>query len=342
MAKTILGVDIGHDSLKLALVSGNRVRKVAVAQMPEKLIREGHVVSIETMGELIRQTMKKNGMHCKSAALVIPNENVFIRSVTMPLMTVDQLNYNLPFEFRDYISDELKNYIFDYAVTSKHEAVPEEGAEQTEKDEAGGEVLELMAVAAPKTLIEESRAIMHKAGLKLVKAAPSISAFRSLILEEAKNNTDESKEYCILDMGYSSIRMHMFKGDKQVVTRALEVGMRNIDTVIADAYSVDEHLAHTYLLNNYEDCQHKDYCTNAFGNMTVELMRALNFYRFSNPDSHLEDIWICGGGACIEPLEKAIEENLDMKIHPASELIPGGDKVENDYTVLQAIGIALN
>jgi type IV pilus assembly protein PilM len=76
--------------------------------------------------------------------------------------------------------------------------------------------------------------------------------------------------------------------------------------------------------------------------MTVELMRALNFYRFSNPDSHLEDIWICGGGACIEPLEKAIEENLDMKIHPASELIPGGDKVENDYTVLQAIGIALN
>ena len=207
MAKTILGVDIGHDSLKLALVSGNKVRKVAVAQMPEKLIREGHVVSIETMGDLIRQTMRKNGMHCKSAALVIPNENVYIRSVTMPLMTVDQLNYNLPFEFRDYISDELKNYIFDYAVTSKHEAVPDENAEKENEEQPSGEVMELMAVAAPRTLLDESRAIIHKAGLKLVKAAPSISAFRALILEEAKKNVDPSKEYCILDMGYSSIRI---------------------------------------------------------------------------------------------------------------------------------------
>ena len=338
MAKTILGVDIGHDSLKLALVSGTRVKKVAVAQMPDKLIRDNRVVSIETMGELIRQTMRKNGMHCKSAALVIPNENVFIRSVTMPLMTVDQLNYNLPFEFRDYISDELKNYVFDYAVTSKHEAAADENGET----EPEGEVMELMAVAASKSLLDENRAIMHKAGLKLVKAAPSISAFHNLIQIASKTAAGSGKEYCVLDMGYSSIRMHMFKGNSQVITRALEVGMRNIDSVIAEAYSVDEHLAHTYLLNNYEDCQNKDYCINAYGSMSVELMRALNFYRFSNPDSHLEDVWICGGGACIEPLEKIIEENLDVKVHPASELIPGGASVDKDYTMLQAIGIALS
>ncbi len=338
MAKTILGIDIGHDSLKLALVSGNKVKKVAVAQMPDKTMREGRIVSVETMGELIRQTMRENGIRCKSAALAIPNENVFIRNVTMPLMTVEQLNYNLPFEFRDYISDELKNYIFDYAVTSKHTAAAEEGGE----GEHEGEVMDLMAVAASRTLIEESHAIMRRAGLKLVKAAPSISAFSAVIQEATRNGADPAREYCILDMGHSSIRMHMFKGDVHIVTRALETGLRSIDTVIADAFSVDEHLAHTYLLNNYEDCQNKDYCVNAYGNLTVELIKALNFYRFSNPDSHLEDVWICGGGAFIEPLEKIIEENLDMDVHPASELIPGGTSIEKSLAVLQAIGIALN
>ena len=35
MAKTILGVDIGYDSLKLALVNGKNVRKTAVVPMPK-------------------------------------------------------------------------------------------------------------------------------------------------------------------------------------------------------------------------------------------------------------------------------------------------------------------
>ena len=59
MAKTILGVDIGYDSLKLALVNGKTVRKSAIVPMPKNLIREGRVVSTETMGELIRRTMKE-------------------------------------------------------------------------------------------------------------------------------------------------------------------------------------------------------------------------------------------------------------------------------------------
>jgi hypothetical protein len=32
------------------------------------------------------------------------------------MMTTDQLNFNLPFEFNDYITGEIKDYVFDYAV----------------------------------------------------------------------------------------------------------------------------------------------------------------------------------------------------------------------------------
>ena len=342
MAKAILGVDIGYDSLKLALVKGSQIKKTAVVAMPNNLIREGRVVSTETMGELIRRTMKENGIRCGQAALAFPNETVFIRSVTMPLMSVDQLNYNLPFEFRDYITNELKDYYYDYAVVSTSET-PEEGenAADGEGGESGGPVMELMAVAAPKSLLEESKELLHRAGLKLVKAAPTVCAFQALIREDLKRHEGGEKEYCILDLGNQSIRMYMFRGDRHMVTRVLEIGMNSLDQVISEAYSVDVHLAHTYLLSNYEGCQSKEYCVNAYGNITVELMRALNFYRFSNPDSHLEDIWICGGGACIRPLQDTIAETLDLKIHPASELVPGGAAVEDDYTLLQAIGIAI-
>ena len=81
---------------------------------------------------------------------------------------------------------------------------------------------------------------------------------------------------------------------------------------------------------------------NAYGTISVELIRALNFYRFSNPDSRLDDIWICGGGACIRPLQDSIAENLDLKIHTAEDLIPGRVSVDEDYALLQAIGIAMD
>lgn len=343
MAKSILGIDIGYDSLKLALVSGKQIRKTAVVPMPQNLIREGRIISTETMGELIRRTMKEHGIRCGRAALALPNETVFIRSVTMPLMSVDQLNYNLPFEFRDYITDEMKDYLFDYAVVSNGEEKKEEEEKSAEEEEGenGGQVMELMAVAAPKSLLEESRETMHRAGLKLVKAAPTVCALQALIRANTPKGEESAQEYCILDLGYQAIRMYMFRGDRHMVTRVLELGMNSLDQVISEAYSVDVHLAHTYLLSNYEDCQSKEYCVNAYGTITVELMRALNFYRFSNPDSRLEDIWVCGGGACIRPLQESIAETLDLRIHTAGELIPGSAAIEEDYSLLQAIGIAM-
>ena len=99
--------------------------------------------------------------------------------------------------------------------------------------------------------------------------------------------------------------------------------------MIAEAFSVDVHLAHTYLMNNYENCLEREECLAAYENIAVELMRAMNFYRFSNPDSTLSDLWLCGGGAVIRPLADSIGEMLDMELHPASELVRRSTRSKN-------------
>lgn len=350
-SKPTLGVDIGYDSLKLALVNGRDIRKTAVIPMPQNMIREGRVVSIETMAEMIKQAIKDYGIHCQNAALVLSNETVFVRGITMPLMTIEQLKNNLPFEFRDYITNELKDYIFDYAVIAMNEPEKEEAEEGAEgampednDSDSVGATMELMAVAVQKSLIDDYREMFRKAGLKLAKAAPAVCTYQALIRAIGPSDEDEEegkKEYCILDLGYQAIRMYMFKGDQHMVTRELEVGLSSLDAAISEAYNIDVHLAHTYLISNYENCQNQEYCVNAYGNITVELMRALNFYRFSNPDSHLEDIWICGGGAHIRPLQESIAETMDLRIHDASELAPGLGEDDDPHVLLQAIGITM-
>ena len=370
MAK-ILGIDIGYDTVKLALVSGKQVKKTAIASMPKRLMREGRLASPEAMGELLAQTMKQNGIHCSNAAVAFSNEAVFVRNVTMPLMAADQLELNLPYEFRDYITEEMKSYVFDYAMLSdpaadsknartaaKGEKKPkkekvdaltafeaesassDKPEETTIAEDNAGATMDLLAVAAPVSLLNETRLMLRKAGMKLVKAAPVVTSYVGLIRSMDPSKKPASDEYCFLDLGYQSIRMYMFKGERHIVTRVLETGLSVVDAAIADAYNVDEHLAHTYVVSNFEDCQSKEVCLNAFGNIAVELMRALNFYRFSNPDSTLSDVWLCGGGAYISALTAAIESGLEgMTVHSAEELLPGGRLLSDSNALVQAIGV---
>ena len=65
MANTVLGIDIGYDSMKLALVKNGVLKKSAVVPMPENMVRAGRIVSPETMGELIRKTMKERRWSCR-------------------------------------------------------------------------------------------------------------------------------------------------------------------------------------------------------------------------------------------------------------------------------------
>ena len=354
MAKSCLGIDIGKDQMKLVLMKGENIVKTASVQMPEGLLKDGRIVSVETTGELIRKTMKENKIRCKEAAVVVSSGICFLRNVTMPEMTAEQLVYNLPYEFRDYITDELKKYVFDYSWGSgeempkgkklkkaskkkKKEEKPEEEENQKRNE------MELLAAAAPLEVMEDLRLMTRKAGLKLTFAAPEVSACENLLHYKLRNEQDKDKEYGILDLGSTSSRLFIFKGDRHQVTRVIERGMEQVEELLADNFHIDIHLAHTWLLANHEDCIHSEVCQDAFSQISVELMRALNFYQFSNPESRLEDIYICGGGASIATMRQSLEENLDVKIHEAGELLErmNGSGDEASSLWMLAAGTAL-
>ncbi len=342
MAKKILGIDVGYDSVNLALCKNGELRAAVTEPMPKGLMQDGNITSMQAMADLLRDAIRRNHLHVSRAAIVLPSEQTFVRAVTMPRMTVEQLSYNLPYEFTDYIEGEAKNYVFDYAMLSDRVENQGKNASDGEPDEKSARnAMELMAVAAPKALLEEAREFTGKAGLKLVKAAPVECAHIALI-RDAQRHGLTTKELCILDLGYRAIRMYMYKGDRHMVTRVLEIGLQRLDEMIAEALGVDVHLAHTYFISNYQDCQNQDYAVNAYNNIAVELMRALNFYRFSNPDSELNDVWLCGGGVATERLCTALAETLDMKVHMAGELMRSRREIPDYQKFLTAAGVTMD
>ena len=330
MTNTCLGIDIGKTQLKLVLMKGEKILKYATVQMPEGLYKDGQIVSIESMGEILRNAMKEHKLHAREAAVILPSRACYLKNTTMPEMTREQMMYNIPYEFRDFITDELKDYAFDYVEYGKNEQ--------------GTDVL---AIAASIKVISDMRLAVRKAGLRLKTVSHEVLACEALLYRYLRDNTQFStdKEYAVLDLGSNTSRLMIFKGYHHQVTRTVDMGMDRAEEYIADAYNIDIHLAHTWLLANHEDCVHSEACKEAFSRISIEIMRALNFYRFSNPDSNIEEIMVCGSNEATEAVKVSLRENIEAEIVDAKCMLDGlmgagQDTISSVY--LQAAGIALN
>ena len=117
MGKQRIAFDIGESSVKMIHVSGKEIRNAAVAELPDNMVENGRILSPDAMADFIRENMKAGNLPKAEAAVILPASLMFVRSVTVPLMTAQQLEFNLPYEFKDYLREEKSKYLFDYAVS---------------------------------------------------------------------------------------------------------------------------------------------------------------------------------------------------------------------------------
>lgn len=333
MPKPCLGIDIGASALKLALCAGGQVRRAVSAEMPDNLMRDGRLVSPEATAHLIGETLKKEKLSARRCALVLPAAAVFTRVIAVPAMTRENLALNLPYEFRDFISQEKDKYFYDYAVLDREDG--EDGLPRQ---------FELMAAATLKETVAGYADMCRRAGLKLVTAVPEEAAYMNLLRAymERAGEQDPEREYGFVDLGHTAVRLHIYKGLKHQATRVVEYGAQLLDAAIAEANNVDEHIARRQKHANLNGELDGELCAKFYASVSMELMRALNFYRFNSPESRLGDLYLCGGGSRIVPLVDQLKAELPYAVHPIGELLSGPQAGAEDAALCQtAAGAAL-
>lgn len=157
----IVGFDIGESSVKLVYFAGADLKKAVTAELPDNMVSGSRILSMDAMADFLRQTAKSNGIPLTHAALVLPSTEVFTRELVMPAMTEQQLLYNLPYEFRDYLTEEKNKYFFDYSM---REVLRDESGQPTE--------MNLLACATLKGTVESYRTMLRRAGFRLRVLTP--------------------------------------------------------------------------------------------------------------------------------------------------------------------------
>ncbi|MBR1496313.1 MAG: pilus assembly protein PilM [Oscillospiraceae bacterium] len=320
----ILGLDFSSATLRLALCRRGALLGAASVDIPEGLVREGRLTSAEALAQLLRKAAADFGLRARRAAIVAPHELCVLRSLRLPPMNGRLLRKSLPYEFSEFLSGELDDYVYDYAL------VPDPRAD----------AMEVTAAAFPKEALGQLSDAVRRAGMLLTRVAPAESACRALVRRAGELSGEG--EFCFLDLDFSLPRMFLFRGERHMATHVLDAGQRPLAEAVAAQFGVDAATASGYLLNNYGDCRNREYSAGIYRSMTAELTRALDYFRYSNPGSALKGVWVCGDGVVLRPLMDSLAEALGPNLRLAEELVPGSEALPDGFRYVRAAGIAMD
>ncbi len=327
MSNKTVGFDIGARTVHVAVNDGKSLR-VVNEHTPEGLVREGQILSLEAMSDFLRTLRREQKLHVKKAALVLPASQCYCRRLTTAYMSAEQLAFNLPYEFRDFIAGDKEDYYYDYAVVN---TVTGEDGKPRE--------LDLMAAAVRRDLMLDLEAMFKQAGFKLETAMPEELAYINLM--RAGGLTDHG--HCLLDLGHSSVKFYIFEGDRFENIRALDFGLEALDRAVADHFSVDEHVASSYLQSDYNGCTRLPQCIDIYNSIAVEVTKAVNFYRFNSGGGEVEHLHLCGGGTRLWALVDTLQSQLSIPVEGINECWPQleGESSTEAAVAAAAVGAAI-
>ncbi len=338
MNENILGVSCIHGRLSLTWMKNGKVRIAACENIPENIVSNGEIVSPNLFAVFLRDTVKKYEIGCKDVAWSIPLEDTFIRTIVLPQMADDQLKLNIPFEFSDFIQGELSEYSFAYVVQPKEKDYFAGGTGGAQDE--GEDTMTLVACAVRKRYVNLIAKIAAGAKMRLVYAAPETVGYGRL-LSLLPNEEEIRKERCFMDIGMGRTRMLIFKNRHYKLMQGVDIGERRVIQAIADDMNVDERLAQTYMENEFENCGERPAVVNVYKDISLEILKGINFYEVSDMTARLSDIVLCGGGARVRPLVELLKQRISMNVVTLEELLPDWDKFGELSNTGASLGLAL-
>lgn len=154
--------------------------------------------------------------------------------------------------------------------------------------------------------------------------------------------TGQQKDYAVLGMEYSRVRLHFFSGGAYEITRNLGTTEKQICELIAQEKGVDVHIAQLMCDRNQDGVLELEDVADLMQALATEVMRVMNFYNYNNPRNTIDAIYYYGRESNPLLLDR-IQSVTELPVRPLTELIQGDDEgqQENLLMMLQGYGAVL-
>jgi type IV pilus assembly protein PilM len=229
--KTVIGLDIGHDSVKAVHLSGTleNLELVRYGMAPvhrPKGKGEGES-ELAAMLEALNMVMNQLGMQSGSVCTSVSGESVIVRPISMPYFSADneeQFQMAVRGEARDFIPFEMDDVVFDYQRLGE------------KANREGGKALEVLIVAVKKELIESRLRMIEQVGLE-----PAIIDVDSIALVNAVSAGSEvnpAEAVAVVNLGSRVTNIAIARNQMTRFTRDLAFAGSSITESIASEFEI--------------------------------------------------------------------------------------------------------
>jgi len=284
-----VGIELTAQRLLVAEVRRKRDRfyleKVAQSVIPAHVLEDGKVKQVDTMAELLRQTMRDANIRSKNVHLVVPSQYVVIRHLQLPDLPYKPLRKLIDFELQQSIHLPFDDPVYDFVKTSRDPA--DLSMIESEEDMPVNPQADVTLIASSRSTVDPLLASVKKAGLKAVALD-----IRALALSRAYRRLGHDKSQMttmFVDVAETSTDIHIFQGDVLKFTRNIPMSFEN--------YVIDrERNQPLDALGVLEYFQGNTDFRSFTQDLTYEVDRSVNFFRYTlnNRESSLDGIILTG------------------------------------------------
>jgi len=338
-SKSVLGLDIGSSSVKLAEVqasgSGYQVLRVGYAQLPPEAIVQGSFMNAPAISSAIREACAMGGFKVKDVATSVSGHSVIVKRIQLPSQSKDELDETIKWEAEQYIPFDINEVNLDYQIL---------------QEESVDGQMDVLLVAAKKDLIDDYLGVVSDAGMNL--AVMDVDAFALGNMYEA--NYDASGAVAIVDIGASVININVMNGAIPVFTRDITSGGNQYTEEIQKTLNVSFEEAERIKVGSDGDEVSKDVVPQEVEEamrevseqLLGEIQRSLDFYRATASNIPIQRVLLCGGAAHVPGLDRLFEERVEIPFEVADPFhrIELASSVRNEDQVRElgpALGVAV-
>jgi len=335
---TVFGLDIGFGSVKVVQLkkSGKDISIVGFASEPiaEKSLQKTKILEKNKIQEALKKAVKSAKPHAittKAVCAALPEHLVFTKVIELPKIKENALAKTIPYEAGEFMPISLEETYLDWQILG---------------DNPDKSKIEVLVVAAPKTLVDDYIDLVKQADLQLfaLETKP-ISAVRAI----AKN---EKEGLAILDIGAEASGIAIVDQGIIRLTGTVTVGANMVDKALQTNLNLKPEdaskIKYESGLSFKTETKTKEIIQQALAPITDELAHTIKYYQSRiKAEGKIAKIKLCGGGAAIQGIADYFSRQTGIHTeigNPLVHLSKSSEKILSKTDALPyttAIGLAL-
>ncbi|HUJ79691.1 MAG TPA: type IV pilus assembly protein PilM [Nitrospiria bacterium] len=293
----LIGLDVGHGSIKAVSLSGRHHSSVLFAGLVELAPPETVMVGPRISSGLASLS-EEYRLARQPAAVSFTERALFITSLTMPAIPDDELTEALRWEAKKHFSCAIDELVVDYLVIGRD-------------GHADGAMVEVVLVAGERAALMTDVEPLKQAGLNIV----AIDANPLAWVASIHNRSPELLEgnVALIDMGAGKVEVNFVRNGALRMTRRVTGGGQDITDALARELDLPaasaEQLKRQIGLENPGQAleqaradRFSEVVKREVNRLILEIQRSIEFYRVEHRQSALQRLLLGGGTALLRGL----------------------------------------